>query len=214
MDTKDYIILAGGAVAAMFLLPKLLNMLKGSGGTGSTNGFLSGSDIADVLNEGGTVTTKKDAGLPWWTFISPFTMLTGYALDASGAGDTTQTAGSGKEKTDAGWSWWPFISPFNMQTGYASDASKAKWPIITKYGKITEEGNFDPTVRKGRVIKSQVKAGNYGKLPGIPFKQKLTTPRFKPSRGGGSLTRAVTDVKQKMGTNKAAQVVAYFGSVR
>jgi len=183
MDTKDYIILAGGAVAAMFLLPKLLNMLKGLGGDGSTTGFLSGGGIADVVKSGGEVTTKKDAGLPWWTFISPFTMLTGYALDASGAGDITQTAKPSKEK-------------------------------ITSLGKITKSGNIDPTIRKGRVIKSQVKAGNYNKIQGIPFKQKLTTPKFKPSRGGGSLTRAVTDVKQKMGTNKASQVVSYFGSVR
>jgi len=85
---KDTIIWAGAALlGGIFVLPKIINYFNGV----DDSGFLNSGGIADVLDSGGSVSTTQEAGLPWWSFVSPLSMITGYAMDASGAGDVTQT---------------------------------------------------------------------------------------------------------------------------
>ena len=98
MKTMDLLLLGGAAVAGIFLLPKLLNAMKGGilGGTGGVfdqgiGGFLDPGGFKEVIDAGGTVETTKEAGLPWWTFISPFSIVTAYGQRAAGTGDVTQT---------------------------------------------------------------------------------------------------------------------------
>ena len=81
MDFKDISgLMQLGIIAgiAIYALPKVFQLFGVSGGgTGTGQTGLQPYTATDVLEAGGTITQNKKEGLPWWTWISPFSMLAG-----------------------------------------------------------------------------------------------------------------------------------------
>lgn len=81
-------LIAGGIIlGGIFVLPKLLNSFKPEDG-----GIPFGdTGFQDFIGAGGTVTEEVKNDLPWWTFLSPLSMVTAYG----GQGGTTRKYGGG-----------------------------------------------------------------------------------------------------------------------
>jgi len=133
-QTQDLLLIAGAILGGIFVLPNLMNVFnkKPSDIPFDDSGFL------DFLNTGGRVKEETTNDLPWWTYVSPFSMFTAYFT--RGGSERTYYKeggnGGGTQKSKAfetvtkgtSKNIFEFINPASFKTTYTKQKTYTEQP--------------------------------------------------------------------------------------